>query len=112
MIKLPKRQHLSRQQQQRSKRQSTVNSDADSDNDTASDGSIDWQVTQLNWQRCESIWLTWAGGHGPFNLNATWWPDGQSNDANSGMVAYLVGNHNYQWVGESLHLPPCVSGHY
>jgi hypothetical protein len=50
------------------------------------------------------MYLTWAGGHGPFNINATSYPDNNSNangyqGALQWQIAYLVGNHNYQWVG-------------
>lgn len=79
---------------------------AERQDDNSIDGTIDWATDSGDWRRCETMWLTWAGGHGPFNINATSYPDnimaignGDIQGALQWQIAYLVGNHNYQWVG-------------
>lgn len=67
------------------------------------DGPIEWFNMVSDWRRCETMWLSWSGGHGPFNINATSYPDNATGDASQALnwqIAYLVGNHNYQWTGE------------
>lgn len=71
--------------------------------DNAIDGSMDWQDIAVDWRRCESMYIAWSGGHGPFNINATSYPDNANGDASTGLewqIANLVGNHNYFWTGE------------
>lgn len=72
-------------------------------NSDSSDGSMQWQAVVTEWRRCDTMYLSWSGGHGPFNLNATSYPDGipygSSEGALSWQIAYLVGNHNYEWTG-------------
>lgn len=72
-------------------------------NSDSSDDSMQWQAVASEWRRCDTMYLSWSGGHGPFNLNATSYPDGVAYGSNEGalswQIAYLVGNHNYEWTG-------------
>lgn len=83
------------------------NSSNGSDNG-GGDDSMNWENMNTDWRRCETMWITWDGGHGPFNLNATSWPDDQPYGSDSGPlqwdIARLVGNHDYQWTGGSFNL--------
>lgn len=80
------------------------------------DESMEWQDMASDWRRCESMYLSWTGGYGPFNINATSYPDNSyassSDQATQWQIASLVGNHNYYWTGAlaflfSLLVIPC-----
>lgn len=71
---------------------------------TNADDSLQWQSMQNDWRRCESMYLSWSGGQGPFVINATSYPDNDVDGITSGAleweIANLVGNHNYFWTGK------------